>query len=442
MVIKRIKLVLLTATLLRAKCVFSEDLLTVYQQALEADPALKSAMLKLDIVAAQKQQAVGEMLPQVTASANWSANNQRLSSVGSTATSNYKGTRYVLSVNQSLIDFAKFWNWRRAQEVENQYSAESIEARHVLIDSVVDKYFSVLEAEDQLFFFGKEKQATEKQLEQVKKQYAKQLLKITDLYEVEARLDQIQASEIEAETILVRARESLKALSNTTPARLFKLRDDIDFKPLEGELDDWIAVAKSENPVLAAQISALAAASDDVVMQKSKHLPVVDLQFNYYNTDTGYQSARTPETEVQVAAINVTMPIFSGGITSQRVNEAQLRLALTENENEAKVRALIKETSDAFLSSNASVRRVKATVKALESSRKSREAKEKGFKYGVETISDVLDAQQVEFRAERDLSQAKYGYIKNRIRFMHAIGLISVENLMEINEWLQQPATQ
>jgi len=204
-------------------------------------------------------------------------------------------------------------------------------------------------------------------------------------------------------------------------------------------LEDWIAVAKSENPTLAAQISAIAAASNEVAMQKSKHLPVVDLQFNYYDTDTGYQSSQQPKTEVQVAAINVTVPIFSGGVTTQKTHEAQHRLALTENENEAKIRALVKETSDAFLSSNASVRRINASLKAVESSSKSREAKEKGFKYGVETISDVLDAQQSEFKAGRDLSQAKYSYIKNRIRFMHAIGMISEENLQEINGWLQKP---
>jgi outer membrane protein len=62
---------------------------------------------------------------------------------------------------------------------------------------------------------------------------------------------------------------------------------------------------------------------------------------------------------------------------------------------------------------------------------------ETGFGYGVETISDVLKAQQEEFKVKRDLAQAKYSYVKNRMRFMQAIGMISEENLAEVNGWLQ-----
>jgi outer membrane protein len=138
------------------------------------------------------------------------------------------------------------------------------------------------------------------------------------------------------------------------------------------------------------------------------HLPVVELQLNYYNTNTGFQSANLGnQTDTQVAAINVNVPIFSGGTTTQRAQEAQHKPTLNKYDSEAKLRALIKETSDAFLTSNANVRRIKATRKALESAAKSREAMVTGFGYGVETISDVLKAQEEEFKAKRDLAKAK-----------------------------------
>ena len=85
-----------------------------------------------------------------------------------------------MSLTQSVVDFAKFWEWRQAQEVENQYASELIEAQHVLIFNVVERYFAALDAEDQLNLSQQEKQATQNELEQVKKQYAKQLIKITD----------------------------------------------------------------------------------------------------------------------------------------------------------------------------------------------------------------------------------------------------------------------
>ncbi len=421
----------------------AEDLLAVYQQALQADPQLKSAGLKVEIGAAQKGQALGQMLPQISASGNWSTNRQTVNENRNNreTTTNFPGTRYVVSLNQSLIDFGKFWEWRRASKVEDQYAAEAIEAHNQLMFNVVDRYFSELEAEDQLNFAKTEKQAAQKQLEQVQKQYAKQLLKITDLYAVEARLDQIVAAEILAESKRVTAQQSLRELTGVNPAVLNKLRDAVDYQEIQGDLQQWIDMAQSQNPAISAKQIAIQAAENNVTVQKSKYLPVADLQLTYFDTNTGFQSANLgANTQTEVAAINVNVPLFSGGTTTHQLFEAKHRLQLSISDNEAAIRAITKETSDAFLSANANARHIKASKKALESASKSREAMERGFHYGVVTISDVIKAEQDEFSAKKNFAQAKYNYIKNRIRFMQAIGSITEENLQEVNDWLEANA--
>jgi len=55
----------------------------------------------------------------------------------------------------------------------------------------------------------------------------------------------------------------------------------------------------------------------------------------------------------------------------------------------------------------------------------------------VVTISDLLKAQQGEFLALRDLSKAKYTYIKNRVRFLRALGSVNEQNVLEVNAWLE-----
>ncbi|MGZ5018022.1 MAG: TolC family outer membrane protein [Methylobacter sp.] len=421
-----------------AKTALAEDLLTIYQQALQADPQLKSAEVKVDIGSAQKGQALGQMLPQVSASGNWSANKQTQRGANRATTSNYNGTRYYVSFNQTLVDLAKFWEWRRTAEVEDQYAAEAIEARNQLMFNVVDRYFSELEAEDQVNFAKTEKQAAQKQLEQIQKQYAKQLLKITDLYAAEARLDQVIAAEILAESKRVTALDSLSELTGVSPTALDKLRDAVEYQEIQGDLQQWIDMAVSQNPAISAKQIAIQAAENNVAVQKSKYLPVAELQLNFYDTNTGYQSANLgADTQTEVAAININVPLFSGGTTTHQLFEAKHRLQFSKNDNEATIRSITKETSDAFLSANANARHIKATQKALESASKSREAMEHGYHYGVVTISDVIKAQQDEFSAKNDFAQAKYNYIKNRIRFMHAIGSISEENLQEVNNWLE-----
>ena len=438
---RKFKLKQLVACMILAQApnAYSEDLMAIYQQALEADPESKAALINMEITKEQTQEALGQMLPQVSGSANWSQNKQSTDASGKTPASSrtYPGTRYSASINQTLFDFSKFWNWRRANTVEEQYSAQNIAAQHALMHNVIDKYFGVLEAEDQLYFYQTERNAMAKRLEQTQKQFAKQLVKVTDVYEVEARLDQLKASEIEAETIVVTAKESLKELTNIPFSELYKLRDNVDYKPLDGQLEQWLEVAKSENPTLAAQLKAIEAAHDGVTVQKSKFLPEVDLQLNYYNTNTSYQNMQTSQYAMQTGSINVSVPIFDGGVSIHQLFESQHKLELAKNENEAKVRALIKETSDSFLSSNASVRRIEASRKAVASAAKSREANEHGFKLGVKTVTDILNAQQEEFKAKRELSQSKYAYIKNRARFMRSVGMITEQNIQEVNNWLQ-----
>ncbi len=417
----------------------AEDLLTVYQQALQSDPQLNSAEAKIEIGAAQKGQAFGQMLPQVSAGGNWSKNNTTVvgSSNSQGSKRRYPGTRYNISLSQTLIDFSKFWEWRRTAKVEDQYAAEAVEAHNLLIFNVVERYFNELQTEDQLNFVKTEKQSVQKQLEQIQKQYAKQLLKVTDVYAVEARLDQISADEILAESQRVTARESLRELTGVSPSELYQLRAQVDYQEIQGDVQQWIEMAQSQNSALTARQRAIEAAEDNVTVQKSKYLPVVDLQLTYYDTDIGYQSAQTNHQQTSVAAINVNVPLFSGGTTTHQMFEAQHSLQISKNDSEATTRAIIKETSDAFLSANADVRHIKAAQKALESAGKSREAMERGYHYGVVTISDVLKEQQNEFLAKRDFAQAKYSYIKNRVRFLRAVGSLAEENLQEVNSWLE-----
>jgi|GEM_PF-6985516 len=60
-----------------------------------------------------------------------------------------------------------------------------------------------------------------------------------------------------------------------------------------------------------------------------------------------------------------------------------------------------------------------ASQKALGgSTAKARQAKEAGFKYGVETMSDVLDTQQQEFKAKKRTLQ-------NKMQLHHCMVLVS-----------------
>ena len=62
-----------------------------------------------------------------------------------------------------------------------------------------------------------------------------------------------------------------------------------------------------------------------------------------------------------------------------------------------------------------------------------------GYKHGVVTIIDVLDAQHEKFRAARDLQKTRYEFITNRMRLLRVAGLINTATLQEVNNWLEPP---
>lgn len=427
-----LKLILALLLLSNACAVNAEDLLTIYQQALQFDPMLKSAALQLEMSEAQRGQAGGALLPQLSANVNISANNQIIGAHANT----YKGERYSVSLTQAVLDLPKLWNWKRYREIVAQYESANVEAQQTLLYNVVERYFNTLEARDVLDLLEREIASTRKQLAQMQRRFEKQMNKITDVYELEAKLDLLLADEIEAKTQLDIAQQSLTELTGQNITSLALLRSDLEFPAIAGAIDEWVSHAEAFNPGLAAQDKAVSAADNNVLQQQAKHYPVVEMQLNYYNTNTGFQNNLTSLSEIQVAAVNVNVPLFSGGATSKATDEASKSLEINKQKRIALLRTLIKDTRDSFLSTNAGVNRIKAAQKALETSTKAREAMEKGFNYGMQTISDVLVSEEREFKAKRDILQAKYTYIKNRARFERVTGSLTETSLQSINHWL------
>jgi outer membrane protein len=423
-------LVLLTSP---TQTLLAQNLIGIYQQAQLADPTLKTAELQIGVGEAQRGQAGGVLLPQISASANLSTNDF---TPANGASNSYKGKRYMVGLTQSVIDLPKFLNWQRYQKIVSHYELAYEEAQQVLMQNVVDKYFAVLEARDTLELVNQEIAVSQKQLEQVKKQFAKQMVKVTDVYELEAKLDLLFADAIDAKTKLDVAQQGVTELTGQSPGKLAGLRPDIDFTEIIGSIDDWMAQAQALNPALAAQDQAIAAAEYDVLQQHAKHLPSVDFQLTYYDTNTGYQNTQSTAYKTSVAAVNINIPLFSGGVTSRQADEATKTLEINKEKQNAILRNMIKETREFFLSTNASVKRIKASTKALESSSKAREMMEKGFRYGFQSISDILMSQAREYKAKKDLLDAKYAYIRNRTHFERATGTITEQSLQAINKWL------
>jgi outer membrane protein, protease secretion system len=73
---------------------------------------------------------------------------------------------------------------------------------------------------------------------------------------------------------------------------------------------------------------------------------------------------------------------------------------------------------------------VRSTEQLLVSTRRS-------FEAGARTRIDILNAEQQAGQARRDLSQARLVYMLSRVRLKALAGGLKVDNIDEMNGWLQ-----
>ncbi|MCK5925386.1 MAG: TolC family protein, partial [Methylococcales bacterium] len=126
----------------------AEDLITLYRQAQLTDPTIKTAQLEIDVSKTQYWQAAGTLLPQISASANLSLNQQRR--VQAKTDNAFKGERYTVNFTQTIIDAPKVLNLMRSDKVIDQFKQSSVETEQLLMQDIVERYLTALSAQDDL----------------------------------------------------------------------------------------------------------------------------------------------------------------------------------------------------------------------------------------------------------------------------------------------------
>ena len=96
-----------------------------------------------------------------------------------------------------------------------------------------------------------------------------------------------------------------------------------------------------------------------------------------------------------------------------------------------------RQTRDAYLGVISEISRVRALSQAVQSSEIALQATEAGFQVGTRTTVDVLLSQNILARARTNFAHSRYDYILNVLSLQQAAGSLSVDDLDQINGWLE-----
>lgn len=418
---------------------YATDLVEVFKLAESNDPQFGQVAANKRAVMEQRPQAISQLLPQIGLTANtyWNDQKSKISSgFGTGGEFTFDTHGYNVNLTQPLFHWDRYLRLQQADSQIQQADAELSLARQDLIVRVSTAYFDILAAINNLDFAQASKRSLQRQLEQTKQRFEVGLTAITDVQEAQAGYDRAVAAEIQAENDIDNAKEALREIIGEDISALPKLSTSMPLiKPEPADIDEWTNTAiKQSLSVLSAE-DAVNTARREIGIQKAGHLPSVDLVTRYGYDTTG---GRFGDSTSRSAAIGVELnvPLFQGGFVSSKTREAQHRLEEQLEKLEQARRKAQRDTRESYLGVISGISQIKALNQAVISSETALQATQAGYEVGTRTAVDVVTSEIATFQAKRDYARARYDYILNTLRLKLASGLLSTDDLIQVNQWL------
>jgi outer membrane protein len=183
-------------------------------------------------------------------------------------------------------------------------------------------------------------------------------------------------------------------------------------------------------------------ADREIDIKQAGHYPTLDaIASRSRNWDKGGYPYGTINNEgarsfSDVLGVQLSIPIFSGGLTSSKVREARLLKSKVEQDAEYLRRQVELRVRENYLNLQTNFEQIKAYQQAMESAALTLESTKIGFQEGLRNSVDVLVSQQVLFNAKKDILESRYNYLMNIINLKLSAGMLTRQDLEEINDYL------
>ncbi|MCB1851525.1 MAG: TolC family outer membrane protein [Gammaproteobacteria bacterium] len=431
------KRLLASLCLLAVTSVQGQDLLTVFDLALQQDPALREARQQLESVRESRPQALSLLLPSL--------------SLGGSA--GYTDRDIVRGSNEGREDFSDYGLslrlqqpvfrrdlWLQLDQSDNQIAqAEATYARAELdlMARVINVYFSILAAQDDLTVSIAQTEANSRQLEQARQRFDVGLIAITDVHEAQAAYDSSRADQISSENKVDDAWEALYEIVGPYPKEIATLGEELPLTPPEpANIDEWANSAVQQNYAVIAAMNTAEFQRKQIEVTRSGHYPTVDLQARYgidrTNADLG------SDVNAREIGLELNVPLYQGGGVTSRVRQAQYDYEAAREALDRERRSVNADIRNAYRGVISSISRVYALKATMVSSKSALDSTQAGYEVGTRTLVDVLTVQSQMFDATRNYLSSRYQYIINAALLKQRASILSREDIVGINGWLDQ----
>ncbi len=425
-------LALAAAGLLYGASASALTLMQAYDAALKNDPTYRAAYQTAEAGKENRILARSNLLPTLSAAYSINQNRSTVEEFGIKIPEDYLSRSATIQVRQPVFSLDALARFKQGKAQADYAEAQFDSASQDLLIRMLSSYFEVLFKEDQVSYAR-----TERDMYIEQRKVNDLLLKrgegtSTDALETQSRLDLSEAAVIEAEDALSSARDSLQAI----------VGHDVDVNALEqlrpgmrvtsDELlgyEAWRDKALELNPDIRAQRKNIEMARQEINKQRAGHAPRVDFVGTYGKTLSDSLSTVNQETTVRSIGFQVNIPIFNGGAVSATTRQAVANKSKAEADLDAQTDKVLVDLRKNYKQMVSSKAKIDALIKAVDSAKLLITATEKSIQGGVRINLDLLTAQRQLSGAQRDLAQARYGYIIALLRVRSDAGVLGIDDV-------------
>jgi outer membrane protein/protease secretion system outer membrane protein len=419
---------------------WSMDLLESYHLALQNDRQYRIVQARTAAEEEAVPQAWSQLLPNVGASVARNRLEQEIiPQIGKPRSfPRFPTESDTVQLRQPVIRLRSVFAIRQAREQVKGARADLERERQAVAVRVASAYFDALFARDRINLLSAQRRNIEARLLSAQKALAAGTGMRTDIDEARAQLDKLRAQEIGIQQNIRLTTTQLEALigqgvDSVAPINIERMTPEV-FDP--GEIDTVIELAMERSPDIMARAANLEASRSAIKVAQSDHLPTLDFIATYSRSLSDNPFFTGNEIISNAYGIQLTIPIYSGGLTQSRVREAVANAEEVKERYFYTVNAAKVELRKNFMAVKEGIAQFRAFQQALLSAEQAVLSNQKGVLAGTRTSLDVLLVEQQRYQVELEFAQSRYEMLAAWVRLNSLIGTMDDEEFGQLNALL------
>ena len=423
--------------------VFSNDLLSVYKEALDKDPEFNSKKADLAISEEFLNQSRSVLLPQMrfTGGTNWNEYYQDRA-----LQNDYNTFSYGLNISQPLFRLDLWFSNKQAKENLEAAEAQFAYQQQELIIKVTRAYFKVLSAKANLEAKIATEKALKNQYDSVLERFNTGSVSRIELAEAKAALNRAESDRVQAEGNVDISFEELNSIVGRQVKLITPLNTSLGYKAPRTDVKNEVSKGLLNNYLIIEAKNRLEAADANTKSKSSNYLPKIDLNANanrrtskQYTFDGVDSSIDLPftiptETENRIFSLQFSMPLFTSGLNNSQRRQALLQEVKSEEQLILIERGIVQQIRTLHTALRTAELNIASLKSAVQSSKDALEATRLGYELNSRNLIDLLQAEKNYSESINNLSQATYGFIVTSLQYKQAIGNLVPSDVVELNK--------